>query len=192
MKNLLIVLLVTIPFLKTFSQSLFEKYEDTDEVIAISVSGYMFKMLSKIHAGSSNFEEQKVMDIAKDLTSLKVFITKNKQKSSEMKNSVNSYLKNRALKELMKIKDNGDNINFYIKEGDKEGYVEEFLMFVTSSKDRENKLLKGITGETVLLSLKGNVELDKISALTEYYNLPKALNNIDKRKKKRKKKRKNF
>ena len=70
------------------------------------------------------------------------------------------------------------NVKFYIKAGKDDDHVSELLMFVTGVK---NIQAGGRKVETVLLSLTGDIDLNKIGSLTSKMNLPKELNNAGKK-----------
>ena len=70
-----------------------------------------------------------------------------------------------------------DNIKFYIKSGKDEDHVSELLMFVS---DIQNAKVDGRKVETVLVSITGDIDLNKIGSLTSKMGLPKELNQIKK------------
>ncbi|WP_149303371.1 DUF4252 domain-containing protein [Pareuzebyella sediminis] len=177
MKKILIVLIVAILPITGFSQSLFDKYEDLDQVSAVVVNKSMFNLLSKIDVEVDDPEAKDFMDIAKSLNNLKVFITEDKSISADMKNSVDKYLKSAQLEELMRVKDKDANVKFYIQSGKDDDHVSELLMFVTGMKDVD---VDGRKFETVLLSLTGDIDLNKIGSLTKKMNLPEELNEAGK------------
>ncbi|NAS11701.1 DUF4252 domain-containing protein [Poritiphilus flavus] len=179
MKTKIIILLLAVIPLAGFSQSLFDKYEDLDDVTTVVVNENMFKLLSKIEVEVDDPEAKDFMDIAQSLKSLKVFTTEDKAIGTEMKASVDKYLKTASLEELMRIKDKDANVKFYIKTGKDEDHVSELLMFVTGIKEIE---ANGRKFETVLLSLTGDIDLNKINSLTRKMNLPEELNEAGKKK----------
>jgi len=166
MRKYIIILLVMVLPLAGFSQSLFDKYEDLDDVTSVVVNKSMFNLLAKIDVEVDDPEAQDFVDIA---TSLK----DNTSIGADMKASVKGYLKKSSLTELMRIKDKDANVKFYIKEGKDDDHVSELLMFVTGLKDVE---ADGRNFETVLLSLTGDIDLNKINSLTKKMNLPSELN----------------
>ncbi|MEM8999301.1 MAG: DUF4252 domain-containing protein [Bacteroidota bacterium] len=176
-KNILILFVAVLP-LSGFSQSLFDKYEELDDVTSVVVNQSMFNLLAKIDVDVDDPEAQDFMDIAKSVNSLKVFTTDNKSIGDDMKASVNKYLKSTSLTELMRVKDKDANVKFYIKEGKDADHVSELLMFVTGLKEVE---ADGRKFETVLLSLTGNIDLNKINSLTNKMKLPEQLNNAGKK-----------
>jgi len=60
--------------------------------------------------------------------------------------------------------------------------VKELLMFVSGIENVKEAKINKRQIETVLLTLTGDIDLDKISALTSKMNLPKQLNNASKSK----------
>ncbi|MCR9262752.1 MAG: DUF4252 domain-containing protein [Flavobacteriaceae bacterium] len=175
-RNILIILIAALP-LSGFSQSLFDKFEDLDEVTSVVVNKSMFNLLAKIDVEVNDPEAQDFMDIASSLKSLKVFTTENKKIGDDMRSSVSSYLKSSQMEELMRVKDKDANVKFYIKQGRDDDHVSELLMLVTDLNEVE---ADGRKIETVLLSLTGDIDLNKINSLTKKMNLPKELNKAGK------------
>ncbi|WP_298486592.1 DUF4252 domain-containing protein [uncultured Maribacter sp.] len=180
MKKFLIITVIALMPLVGMSQSLFDKYEDLDNVSAVVVNKSMFNLLSKIDVEVDDPEAQDFMDIAKSLKNLKVFITEDKAISADMLKSMNSYLKTAKLEELMRVKDKDANVKFYIKEGKDADHVSELLMFVTGIHNTDIEM-NGRKFETVLLSLTGDIDLNKIGSLTNKMNLPQELNKAGKK-----------
>ncbi len=180
MKKILIIFILTIVPLTGFSQSLFDKYEDLDNVTSVVVNKSMFNLLSKIDVEVDDPEAKDFMDIAQSVNSLKVFTTDDKDVGADMLVSVNKYLKSESLEELMRIKDKDANVKFYIKSGKDDDHVSELLMFVTGMKNVDVDI-DGRKFETVLLSLTGDIDLNKINSLTKKMNLPEELNKAGKK-----------
>ena len=155
--------------LMAFSQSVFEKFEDMDGVSTVVVNQNMFRLISKMDVDVDDPETRDYIDIAKNLKDLKVFATESKSIAADMKTVVDKYLKSASLQELMRVKDEEANIKFYIKQGRDEDHVSELLMFVSGIKEVE---ANGRKIETVLLSLTGDIDLNKIGTLTKKMNLP--------------------
>jgi hypothetical protein len=93
-----------------------------------------------------------------------VFTTSSAKVGSEMKSSVNSYLKSNPLEELMRVNNEGKNVKIYVKSGANEKIVKELLMFIEGANMKD--------ANTIVLSLTGNFSLDEISMLTEKMSLP--------------------
>ncbi len=177
-KHIIIALLAVLP-LVGHSQSIFDKYEDVDKVSAVVVNESMFRLLSKINVEVDDQEAQDFMDIAQNLKNLRVFITEDKAVSADMEATMKKYLKSASLQELMRVKDKDANVRFYIKSGRDEDHVSELLMFVTGIKNVDMEI-NDRKIETVLLSLTGDIDLNKIGSLTKKMNLPNELNKAGK------------
>ena len=175
-KGILVLAIAVLPFMG-FSQSLFDKYEDQDNVSSVVVNQSMFNLLSKIDVDVDDPEARDFMAIAKSLKNLKVYTTDSKAVSADMQASVDKYLKSSSLDELMRVKDSDANVKFYIRPGKDDDHVSELLMFVTGISNVE---ANGRKFETVLLSLTGDIDLNKISSLTKKMNLPEELNEAGK------------
>jgi Domain of unknown function (DUF4252) len=176
-KYILIVVMALLP-LAGFSQSVFDKFEDLDDVTTVIVNKSMFNLLAKIDVEVDDPEARDFMEIASSLKSLKVFTTENKSIGDDMKASVDNYLRSAKMEELMRIKDKDANVKFYIKEGKDSDHVSELLMFVTGMSEVE---ANGHKFETVILSLTGDIDLNNISSLTKKMNLPEELNEAGKK-----------
>lgn len=180
MKKIIIIMALTMLPTLGFSQSIFDKYEDLDNVSAVVVNQSMFRLLASIDVEVDDPEAKDFMDIAKSLKNLKVFITEDGEISKDMMQTMNQYLKSNKLEELMRVKDKDANVKFYIKSGKDEDHVSELLMFVTGMKNIDLDV-NGRKVETVLLSLTGDIDLRKIGSLTNKMNLPKELNEAGKK-----------
>ncbi|PKA96682.1 uncharacterized protein DUF4252 [Flavobacteriaceae bacterium MAR_2009_75] len=180
MKKIVIIIVMAIMPVVGISQSLFDKYEDLDNVSAVVVNRSMFNLLSKIDVEVDDPEAQDFMDIAKSLNNLKVFITEDRSIASDMKIAVDKYLKSTKLEELMRVKDKDTNVKFYIRSGKDDDHVSELLMFVTGMQNADIDV-NGRKIETVLLSLTGDIDLNKIGSLTKKMNLPEELNEAGKK-----------
>jgi len=180
-KYILIIVLAVLP-LTSFSQSIFDRFEDLDNVSSVVINKNMFNLLAKMDVDVDDPEAQEYIDMAKSLSGLKVFITEDKAVSADMKNTVDKYLNSSSLEELMRIKDKDANIKFYIRNGKDDDHVSELLMFVTGIKN-VNVEINDRKIETVLLSLTGDIDLTKIGSLTKKMNLPEELNKAGKKNK---------
>ncbi len=171
MKNLIVLsVLILLPFVN-FSQEIFDKYEDNDNVTFVAMQPKMFQMLAKMSVNSDDPEAQEFFEFVNSITSFKVIQTEDKSISNDISSWVTNRLKNTTYEELMRIKDGDSNVKFYVKEGKDDDHVKELLMFVTGIKDM-NIEINGKKIETVLLSLTGDINLQKIGKLTEKMDLP--------------------
>ena len=159
-KLILLVAIVTLPFVNYAQISVFDKFEEMDDVTTVVITKEAFKMASKF--GGSSAEAKEYVDMVKDLNNLKVFTTESSAISKQMNDVVASYLKSSKLTQLMRVKDKDANVKIYIKQGKDENHVSELLMFVSDMQNKGNQ-------EAVILSLTGDIDLNKISKITESY-----------------------
>ncbi|WP_245977248.1 DUF4252 domain-containing protein [Ichthyenterobacterium magnum] len=175
-KLILIVAIVITPML-SFSQSIFDKFEDYEDVSSFVMNQKMFNMLASIDINLDDPEEQEFLEMAKKITGLKVFTTGDAKISKEMNGTVTKYLNSSALEELMRFKDGSQTVKFYVKEGKDENHVKELLMLVNGLGEMTKGQDITINGkkrefETVLLSLTGDIDLRQVSKITNKMNVP--------------------
>ncbi len=164
MKKIILIAVLLIGSYTSFAQeSIFDKFEDMDDVTTVVVNKEAFRMLSTFKG--DNAKSNDYVQMVQNLNSLKVFTTENNEIASQMKNVVGSYLKKAKLTELMRVKDKDANVKIYVKKGKDDTHVSELLMFVN---DMANKTSQ----EAVILSLTGDIDLNKISEITDNY-IPK-------------------
>ncbi|MEY2922415.1 MAG: hypothetical protein RL108_1037, partial [Bacteroidota bacterium] len=143
-----------------FAQSVFDKYENQEDVSTILVNKKMFSLLSNVNANDK--ETQQYINLIKKLDDLKVFVTSNNKKSSDMKVDADNYSKTAGLNELMRFNEGGKNVKIYAKPGASESDVKELLLFMDGAGKEES----------VLMSITGAIDLNEISALTDKMKLP--------------------
>jgi len=176
MKKGVVFLMALLPLLG-FSQSLFDKYEDMDNVGSVIINKGLIDLVSAIEVDSDDQDARDFMEVARGLKGIKVFITEDKGVSKDMLKTVGKYVKSSSLEELMRVKDKDVNVKFYIRNGKDDTHVRELLMFVNGIQD-SGMDFDGRKFESVLVSLTGDIDLDKISSLTRKMDLPDELNRV--------------
>ena len=146
------------------AQASFEKLEANKDINTVVVSQKMFQMLSKIDSKDADAKE--FMEVA---NKLKIFTTENTTAATQMKTEALAYVKTAALSELMRVKDKAQNVKFYTKGGKDANNVAELLMLVEPSETSK---------QTVVLSLTGDINLNKIGVLTKNMNLPQEVKDL--------------
>ncbi len=179
MKKITLILAVALLPLAGFSQSIFDKYEDMDKVGAVIVNKGMIDLLTTIGSLDNDEDAKDFVEMAQGIKGIKVFITEDKGIADDMSKTVKKYLKSSSLEELMRVKDKDVNVKFYIKNGKNKDHVTELLMFVSGMKNMDVDV-HGRKFETVLVSMTGDIDLNKIGALTKKMNLPHELNGAEK------------
>lgn len=175
MKKIILLVFLTVAPLISSAQDIFEKYEDNDEVTFVAMQPKMFQMLAKMSISVDDPEAQDFFQLVKSITSFKVITTENAGITKDVDSWVSNRLKSSTYEELMRVRDEGSNVKFYVKEGKDDDHVKELLMFVTglsNVKEMSDVEVNGRKFETVLLSLTGDIDLTQIGKLTEKMNLP--------------------
>ncbi len=179
MKKLAIILALAIAPMVSWGQNAFDSFENEKDVTSVVVTKNMFKLLSKMDLNSTDPEAQAYLNMVNNLDNIKIFTTENPAVAKKMDAAVGKYIStSKGLGELMSVKDDGQIIKFYSKEGKNENFVSELLMHL-------NGIVDGKT-TTVIMSITGNIDLKQISKLTEELKVPgsEQLKNIDKKKSK--------
>ena len=159
-KKIILIIALVLASNTLFAQSVFDKFDNQDDITAVIVNKKMFSMLSKVDAKDK--QSQQYINLIKKLDNLKVFVTANDKKSDDMKAVADKYIKTAGLEEMMRINEKGKTVKIYVKSGATDSQVKELLMFIEGSGKEES----------VLMSLTGNFDLDELSALTDKMNLP--------------------
>jgi len=177
MRNKLVMFVMAVmlmPLAGMAQKDVFEKYNDNSDVTYVSIKPKMFQMIAKMGINVEDEEAKAYMDMVKSITSFKTMITDNKEIAADLGNWVKS--RSSSLEELMEVKDDGTNVNFYVKEGKDADHVKELLIFVNGvDKYMDESIEVGGESrriETVVVSLTGDIDLNEISKLTDKMNIP--------------------
>ena len=163
MKKLILFVSFFIAPIVGFGQNTFDKFEDNEDVTSVIVTEKMFDLMSKVKVDPKDKEMQQYLNLLKKLDDLKVFTTNKTSVASEMKTAVGTYLKTNPLDELLRVNSDGKNVTINVKTLENSSLVKELLMFIESDKKDT---------PTVILSLKGEFNLEELTSLTDRMNLP--------------------
>lgn len=176
MKRTFIALALILAPIVGYSQGIFDKYEDENDVTSVVVTKNMFKLLAEIDIESNDPEVKEYMEMVNNLDNIKIFITENANLKNDMRSTVDKYISSsKGLNELMRVKEEGKLIKFYSREGKNSNIVSELLMFLDGKVDGKE--------QSIIMSITGNIDLKQISKLTKDLNVPgsEELKNIDKK-----------
>lgn len=166
MRSIIIVIaLGLMPILSTGQD--FRKYEDMKDVDAVIMTSKMFKMLAKVDLSDNDPEAKKYMDMIEHLHEIRLYKSNTASVRKEMATDFKSYLNKRSLDELMRVKENGKNIQFYAKSAkSNDNVVQELLMYMDGEEDG--------TPISLILRITGDIDLSQLSKLTKDLNVPGA------------------
>jgi hypothetical protein len=171
------LLLIVVGFHSLSAQSLFDKYARQEEVTSVVISESMFKLFANMQLVINDPDAQAFVDLAKEISSLRVLTTSDSTTAEALKEDAFSYVGSKKLMELMIVKDEESQVYFYADSG-KGDRIKELLMLVTELK---NVNLNGRNFETVLLSITGDLEMEKIGLLASKMNLPEELGELNRK-----------
>jgi hypothetical protein len=161
-KKLILTLVFALVSTTFFAQSPFDSFDGQAGVTSIIVNKKMFELMSKVKMDASDKETQQYLSLIKKLDDLKVFTTKSAKLESEMKVVADKYIKTAGLEELMRVNEDGRSIKILVKSGATDSQIRELFMFIEGAKN----------DDTVLMSLKGNFDLNEIAVLTNKMKIP--------------------
>lgn len=161
-KKFILTLVFTLVSSTFFAQAIFDKFDGQEGVTSIIVNKKMFDLMSKVKMDASDKETQQYLSLIKKLDDLKVFTTKSAKIEGEMKVIADKYIKTAGLEELMRVNEDGRSIKILVKSGASDSQIRELFMFIEGAKN----------DDTVLMSLKGNFDLNEISVLTNKMKIP--------------------
>lgn len=131
-------------------EKFFSEYQESEDFTSIFISKLMFGMMS--NATSDDPEGQEVLDVIKDLTGLRILTSDNAPDGFYSK--AHRLLQTKDYQSLMTIREEDSNVDFLVLEGDND-QIKELI------------LLTGEDKSVVLMSFKGNLDLNKISRLSK-------------------------
>jgi len=165
--RIILILLLAVTPLISFSQSLFEKYEDLDDVTTVVVTKSAFRLMGKI--GGDSKEAKEYIDDVRSLDNLAVYTTSDKSIAANMKADVKKYLKTENLSELFRVKDKQGNVKIYVREGKDDEHVKELFMFI---ENIDRIKIEGEEMQAVIVTLTGDIDLKRVGKIIDKMNVP--------------------
>jgi hypothetical protein len=165
MKKIMVLIAFIVAPMVTSAQSLFDTLEDLEGVDMVVISKDAFELLSKFSPEKfKDSEEMKVFEMINDLKEFKMFSTQDKAIANNIETLVNSSIKKQKLTQLMRIKEENTQIKIYVKSTKNKDFVSEVLMFIKGIDKKTNGM-----SEAMLISLTGNIDINKMSDLADTF-----------------------
>jgi hypothetical protein len=142
----------------------FSKYDNVREVNSFMVNKSMFKLMSKLDLDSDDEDMKVYLDLVENLDDIKIYTTESLEYGKQLQSDFNALKSKNNLEELMRVNSDGKNVNFYIKPGESDDFVNQLLMFINSSDASDS--------QSVLMLINGKIDLKNISKLTSQMNIP--------------------
>lgn len=134
----------------TAIDKLFDRYSEKDGFTTVYITQYMFSMFKDVHTDDKDFD-----DLVKSLKSIRILAVDNENppKGINFFTEIMKDLPVKEYKELMVIKEKGQDVKFLVKDNSS-GKISELLL-IAGGKDN------------ALISIQGNIDLKNIAQLSK-------------------------
>ena len=149
-KNILLLLFLCCTSICFAQNKLFDKYSEMDNVTSVSISKAMFQMMPNFETNGLN-----LMNLKGKIEGLQILTTENNSIKETMRNDFKNLI-GKDHEELMKVKDDGETVAFYVQpKTDKK--IKELIMLVDD----------GDCGEFTVIRLLGDISITHLQELTK-------------------------
>ena len=138
----------------------FKKYVDDDRFSTVFISPKMFDLVQTmdIDTDLDDVEAAAIKDVVNNMKSIRI-LTSDTDGKSLYKEAANTISSGKGYETLMTVREKaGSNVQFMVKDGDKEGVIRELLL-----------LVGGEDSEFVLMSFIGDINLKNIGKLAKAF-----------------------
>jgi hypothetical protein len=155
MKKSILILSILVLTLSSFAQrnpidAMFDKYAGREGITTVYISSKMFSMMAEV-----DLDDDELEDVINNLKSIRILTVDDQ----ELNNKLNFFkelekdLDFSGYEELMVVKESDKDLKFLVKEKGKK--IDELLM------------IGGGPGQNVLISIKGDLNLQNISSISK-------------------------
>jgi len=155
-KFIVTAVLAALPFIVSAQTTAFDKFENTEGIETVVINKKMFEMVGNVQTTAGGDKTQKFLDMAKGLEGVKMFSTSEKKHRKEMISTVEAYLKQNPLEELVSFNDKDCKVKVYVNQGDA-STIKECLLFVQNDDQKQ----------VSIVSFTGNINLKDLGDLKE-------------------------
>ncbi|MCH8534340.1 MAG: DUF4252 domain-containing protein [Flavobacteriaceae bacterium] len=142
----------------------FSKYDGQSGVTSVVINKTMFKLMSAMELDVDDPEAKKMIHMIENLDNIQIFTTKNAALKKSFLEDTKAYVKNMKLDELMRVSEEDELVEIYVKSGANSSEVKQLFMHVNSG------------GEDVIIIIEGLIDLKEIGELANKFNLPGSTN----------------
>lgn len=142
----------------------FSKYDGQSGVTSVVINKTMFKLMSAMELDVDDPEAKKMISMVENLDNIQIFTTKNPDLKKSFQDDTKAYVKNKQLDELMRVSEENELVEIYIKSGANSNEVNQLFMHVNSGS------------EDVIIIIEGLIDLKEIGNLANKFNLPGSSN----------------
>ena len=149
LKHVLLIILMCCASVVSAQNKLIEKFADMDGVTSVFISKSMLQMMPNMKTKGID-----IGGIAGKLESMLILTSEKASISNMMKNEIPSFTSNKSYEELMRVKDEGSRVTFYIKRKSN-SKIGELIMMVDEHP------------QFVFIQIKGDMTLQDIQNITK-------------------------
>lgn len=147
-KVIIIVLLAVLPSV-SFAQNAFSKLQNKEGIASFTINKEMFGLIYGKEVEAVGSKTTEYLNKANKLSNLNVFISSEKADSKTLRKTMQEYLKDNPMEQLITLTENGAKISIYAVPGNNPSEVKEMLFFAQ----------KANSNQAVLVSFTGNLDL---------------------------------
>lgn len=147
MKRLFITLVATLLVALTLpaQENVFEKYADTEGVTTVYISKKMFNMMKDVKS-----EDLNLGTLSGKINDMQILTCEDKDTVAKLRKDIAYISPDNGYEELMRVREEGERITIYAKEGKKEN---EYILLVDDSE------------ELVLIQINGQLTLEELQSV---------------------------
>lgn len=167
MKRIILLFLVFSLALTSFAQRnpidvMFDKYSGREGITTVFISSKMFSMMAGVELDDDEME-----DVIKKLKTIRILTVEDDELNEKLNffSELEKDLDFGGYEELMVVKESGKDLKFLVKEKGKR--IEELLM------------IGGGPGQNVLISIKGDLDMQNISSISKTMGIKELQNKVN-------------
>ncbi|MDT8400933.1 MAG: DUF4252 domain-containing protein [Bacteroidales bacterium] len=166
MKRTVLLLIILNLAVSSFAQknpidAMFDKYAGKDGITTVYISSKMFSMMGKV-----DLDDEELQDVMNNLKSIRILTVDDDDLNAKLNffAELEKDLDFGGYEELMVVKESNKDLKFLVKEKGKR--IEELLM------------IGGGPGQNVLISIKGDLDLDNITSISKTMGIEELQDNV--------------
>ncbi len=166
MKKTILILMISGLSAVTFAQrnpidAMFDKYAGKEGITTVYISSKMFSMMAGL-----DLDDDELEDVLKHLKTIRILTVEDPELNKKLNffTELEKDVDFSGYEELMVVKESDKDIKFLVKE--KDNRIAELLM------------IGGGPGQNMLVSIKGDLDMDNISSISKTMGIEELQNNV--------------
>jgi len=166
MRKLILLLSVLVLGVSSFAQrnpidAMFDKYAGSEGITTVYISSKMFSMMAGV-----DLDDDELEDVINNLKSIRILTVDDEELNNRLNffSELESELDFGGYEELMVVKESDRDLKFLVKEKGKR--IDELLM------------IGGGPGQNVLISIKGDLDLQNIASISKTMGIEELQNDV--------------